>query len=716
MIKRINFRIFAVIVLLCTSFFAAAQGGDYGSILKLRSMAKGVAEARQLADAEYFTALSSGRVIKQSFADPSFEETLFQAPAGDFAIRDYLFSPDEKLMLIAQGGKPIYRHSYTTHYHLQQIGKGAAQAILHDVPSVRDASFSPDSQHIAFSSLNNLYLYNIESRKTTQITADGEWNKIINGTTDWVYEEELGFTQAYWFAPNGKSIAYLKFDESAVQMFEMMRYDNTLYNKSFAFKYPKAGESNSKVELWLYDIESGTNRKVETKRWDDQYIPHVGYTPAGELYYFRLNRLQNHLEVVLVEASGNERTIYEEQAEQYIERVGASTLRFIDDERFIVKEENTTGYAHLWLYSTRKGLLNPITSGAWEVTELIATDSKKAYYVSTEGSHLRRRIYSIGLNGKGKKLLSGAEGYYSVRPARDMEYFIATYSTATQPPQTAIYNRKGEIVRTLVENAELAQTLKEEARPTKEFFEMQTERGDTLYGYMIRPRNFDPTQKYPVLFTQYSGPGSQQVADSWSLDWVDAMVDHDYIIMCVDPRGTGYRGAAFKKSTYRNLGGLETEDQISAARYAATLPYVDPARIGIYGWSYGGFMALNCALKSEGLYAMAIAVAPVTSWRYYDSIYTEVYNGLPQDNAAGYDDNSPLGFAAGLSDNTRLLIIHGTADDNVHFQNTIEMSRELNKHHKKYDMMIYPDQNHSMMPNDTFNVRNKMVEYTLKNL
>ncbi len=712
---KLTSKLAVAITLLCTSFSVAAQS-DYATIMSLRSLSKGVSEARQMNDGEHFTASRRGKVVKCSFLDPQVEETLFESPQGDFRMTGYTLSPDESLMLISQGYNQIYRHSFTTNYHLQQIGKGAAEAILQDIPSVRDANFSPDNSAIAFSSLNNLYIYNIENKEVTQITNDGEWNKIINGTTDWVYEEELGFTKAFWFSPDGKEIAYLKFDESQVPMFEMMRYDNTLYNKAFSFKYPKAGDTNSTVELWVYDIQTKENRKIETTRWDDQYLPYVDYTPKGELYYFRLNRLQNHLEVMLVEQSGEQRPIYEEKAQQYIERVGGTTLRFIDDERFIAKEETTTGFMHLYLHSTAKGRIGAITSGEWEVTQLITADTKKLYYVSTEGSPLRRRIYSIGINGRNKTKISGEEGYYSVRPTRKMDYFIASYSTAIQPAQTAIYNNKGEIVRMLADNKELSEALAADNRPTKEFFEITTERGDVLNAYMIRPRNFDSSKRYPVLFTQYSGPGSQQVADNWSIDWLDVMVDNDYIVMCVDPRGTGYRGEQFKKCTYKNLGGLEVEDQISAAKYAATLPYVDPARIGIYGWSYGGFMSLNCALKSDGLYAMAIAVAPVTSWRYYDSIYTEVYNGLPQDNPAGYDDNSPINFADGLTEKTSLLIVHGTADDNVHFQNTMEMARALNAKGKQYDMMVYPDNNHSMAPGNSANVREKMIRYTLKNL
>ncbi len=703
--------------LIGTSLSAVAQS-DYTKLMSLRSLTKGVSEARQMNDGEHFTSSRRGTIVKCSFVDPEFEETLYEAPQGGFRMGSYTLSPNEEFMLITQGYEQIYRHSYTTSYHLHNIATGSTEAIIHDIPSVRDANFSPDNSKLAFSSLNNLYLYDIASKEVTQITRDGEWNKIINGTTDWVYEEELGFTKAFWFSPDGSEIAFLKFDESEVPMFEMMRYDNTLYNKAFAFKYPKAGDTNSTVELWVYNIASAESRKIETARWDDQYLPSVGYTPKGELYYFRLNRLQNHVEVMMLQEDGSQRMIYEEKAPQYIERVGDNTLRFIDDEQFIVMEETSTGFMHLYLHSTSKGRIGAVTSGNWEVTQLITVDmdEKELFYVSTEGSPLRRRIYSIGLNGRRKRQISGAEGYYSIRSTRKMDYFVASFGTATQPSQTAIFNRKGEIVRMLSDNTDLLAALSADNRPMKEFFEITTERGDVLNAYMIRPRNFDESKKYPVIFTQYSGPGSQQVADNWSIDWLDVMADNDYIVMCVDPRGTGFRGEAFKKCTYENLGGLEVEDQISAARYAATLPYVDPARIGIYGWSYGGFMALNCALKSEGLYAMSIAVAPVTSWRYYDSIYTEVYNGLPQDNPAGYDDNSPINFADGLADHTKLLIVHGTADDNVHFQNTMEMVRALNAEGKQYDMMVYPDNNHSMAPGNSTNVREKMIRYALENL
>ena len=512
-------------------------------------------------------------------------------------------------------------------------------------------------------------------------------------------------------------MAFLRFDESRVPEFQMMRFDGKLYNEAYSFKYPKAGEANSIVELWTIDLTTGQKRKIDTGRETDQYIPRLGYTPDGRLWYFRLNRRQNVFEMVVCEHSGAQHVAYEERARQYVERVDDQTITFIDKNRFIVRQESHTGYMHLYLYTVRGGLQGPITRGEWEVTDIVGTDGKRVWYLSTEPSPLRRALYSIRIDGKDKQLLTPAEGYYSIAPSAGMKYYISTYSSATTPNRVTISTGAGEPVRTLRESGELKAELAATKRPVKEFITFTTERGDKLNAYLIKPADFDPSKQYPVLLTQYSGPGSQSVADRWTMDWEDALVEKGYIVACTDGRGTGYRGEQFKKVTYGRLGQLEVEDQISFADCRAEQSYIDSSRIGIYGWSYGGFMALGCALKGLGLFKMAIAVAPVTSWRYYDTIYTEIYNNLPQYNAAGYDDNSPINFARMLDDEkTRLLLIHGTADDNVHFQNTIEMTRALNRAGKQYDMMVYPDQNHSMLPNDSNNVRQKMIDYTLQNL
>lgn len=656
------------------------------------------------------------KVILRDYTNPLQEgDVVLTALNTDQQIFSYSKSPDGTMAIyevLDNGVNPrreIYRHSYTSVYYIAYPDGSAAR-----IDDVRDISFSPDSKHLAMSYNNDIFLYNLETHTIYNITDDGEWNHIINGTTDWVYEEEYGFTKAYAFSPDGKEIAYLKFDESDVPEFEMMRFDGNLYNEAYSFKYPKAGDSNSVVTLHVYNIETQETRQIYTGDETDQYIPRIDYTPAGNLFYYRVNRLQNHFEVIMVERDGTQKRIYDEQDERYVERPNDSNITFIDEDRFIVREETSAGWFHLYLHSVEKGRLSAITSGEWEVTEIVgmSPNKKTIYYMSTEQSPEQRHLYSIGINGKNKKCLLSKPGYWRVFPSANMNYFAAEHSATNCYPTAAIYDTKGREVCTLM----LEPATAAEPKFQRQYHKFTTERGDELTYYLIYPEDFDATKRYPVLMTQYSGPGSQQIANRHTYDWEETLAHNGYIVACCDARGTGYRGEEFKKVTYANLGHCEVEDQLSFARHLASQEFIDSERIGIYGWSFGGFMALNCALKGDGIFKMAIAVAPVTSWRYYDTIYTEIYNGLPQDNPAGYDDNSPITHAARLSDKTRLLIIHGTADDNVHFQNAMEMCRALNRAGKQYDMMVYPDQNHSMRPHDMTNVRQKMVDYCLENL
>ena len=664
-----------------------------------------------VADSHQYMELDGKQVVLYDYNRPSDGEVVFKAKG---VIMSYDKSPDGTMAIyeLWEDGSPrreIYRHSFTSDYYI-----ACPDGSTIKIDDVRDISFSPDSKFLAMGYNNDIFVYNLLTNEIYNITDDGEWNHIINGTTDWVYEEEYGFTKAYAFSPDGREIAYLKFDESRVKEFEMMRFDGSLYNEAYKFKYPKAGEENSVVTLHIYNLYTKETRQVDTGKESDQYIPRIGYTPAGELFFYRVNRLQNHFEVVLVDSNGNQRVIYDEQDNRYVERPSVATITFIDGERFIVREETTTGWFHLYLHSTKEGRLNAITSGEWEVTELIglSANNKTVYYMSTEQSPEERHLYSIELNGEKKECLLSKPGYWRVYPSADMKYFAAEHSATNCYPTAAVYNAKGKEVRSLM----LDKPTAGEPKYQRNYYSFVTERGDELCYFLIYPEKFNADKEYPVLITQYSGPGSQQIENRYTTDWEETMARNGYIVACCDARGTGYRGEAFKKVTYGNLGYNEVEDQISFARHLAKQQFVDRSRIGIYGWSYGGFMALGCALKGDGLFKMAIAVAPVTSWRYYDSIYTEIYNGLPQDNPAGYDNNSPINFADRLSNNTRLLIIHGTADDNVHFQNTIEMCRALNRAGKQYDMMVYPDQNHSMRPNDMINIRQKMVDYCLENL
>lgn len=693
---------------------AQAQN-EYAEIARLRAMNETVRGIRSMADGEHYTVLKEGDIRRYRYDGTTAGESLLPAAARELTITDYQFSPDERQILIASGATTIYRHSYTTTYHL--VSDGVVRPILTEASAPRDAQFTPDGRNIIYSDRNNLYCYDLATHKSRQLTDDGAWNEVINGTTDWVYEEEFGHTCAFAISPDSRELSFLRFDESRVAQFSMMRFDSKLYTEPFTFKYPKAGEANSVIELWSIDLETGAKRRIDIGNETDQYIPLLGYTPDGRLWYHRINRRQNIFEMIVCERSGAQHTAYEERSQRYVERVDAKTITFIDKNRFLVRQESHTGYMHLYLYTVRGGLQGPVTRGEWEVTDLVGTDGKQVWYLSTEGSPLERALYSVRLDGKQKRLLSTEAGFYTIAPSVGMKYFISTYSSATTPNRVEIFTGEGVKVRTLCDSRALHDELNYTRRPQKEFFTFRTERGDELNAYLIKPADFDPTKRYPVLLTQYSGPGSQSVQNRWSMDWEDALVEKGYIVACTDGRGTGYRGEQFKKQTYGRLGALEVEDQLSFARYLAEQSYIDADRIGIYGWSYGGFMALGCALKGLGLFKMAIAVAPVTSWRYYDTIYTEIYNNLPQYNAAGYDDNSPINFARMLDDKrTRLLMIHGTADDNVHLQNTIEMARALNRAGKQYDMMIYPDQNHSMRPDDMAHIRQKMISYTLEHL
>ena len=709
-----------LLILLGTAFAAQAEAAapsTYRDIARLRAMNQRAQGIRPAADGKSYTTLRGNAIERHSYTKDAPGELLFEwkNDKENRDIADYQFSPDGKLLLLSIGSEPIYRHSYTTDYYLKDAD--GLRPILTDLSDTRDASFSPDGRTIAFSSGNNLYLYDIVGDSVRPITTDGAWNRIINGTTDWVYEEECAFTKAYAFSPDGQKIAYLRFDESRVPVFEMMRYDGKLYNEAYSFKYPKAGDANSVVDLYVYDLKAGETERVDVGPDRGQYILQPEWTPDGRLCFQRMNRRQNHFEAVLCNPDGTQQVIYDERSPKYVDHLNKTFYFLEDGRRFIVREETSTGYMHLYLYGIGQGVLHPITQGEWEVTDFVGLRGDKVYYISTESSPLKRDLYRVGLDGKHKERLTPGDGYYSIYPSADLSYYICEGGDSSAPGRTDVFNAAGKRVRTLYDNAPLKEALAEAGLPVREFFTFTTERGDELNGYMLKPLDFDPAKRYPVLLTQYSGPGSQQVAEGWGPDWEDALVTHGYIVVCVDPRGTGYRGEEFKKLTYGNLGRLEVEDQISTARYMARQSWVDPARIGIYGWSYGGFMALGCAFRGEGLFKMAIAVAPVTSWRYYDSIYTENFNGLPDDYPKGYDDNSPVNLAHLFrDDSTRLLIVHGTADDNVHFQNTMEMARALNKLGKQYDMMVYPDQNHSMMPDDMIHVREKMLRYTLENL
>ncbi len=699
--------------------FALPAGGqymfDYSDIRGGRFRARTVSGVRSMNDGEHYTVTAEGRIDKYSYKTGALVATIFDVKdhpetGGRFA--GYEFSADESKLLITTDTRSIYRRSYTADHWVYDI---AARKVRRLTEAGREqvAAFSPDGTKVGFVRGNNVYYVDLADYSVHAVTADGRANEVINGHADWVYEEEYGFTRAFEFSPDGRSIAYLRFDEREVPEYSMQMWGRELYPSLYTYKYPKAGERNSIVELHVYDIAGGCATKVDTGTGTDQYIPRIGWTPEGRLFFYRANRLQNHFEVLVADASGASSVLYSEQDRRYVERPNAETVTFLPRGRFMVKSERS-GYMHLYVHNEKGVVTDTVTRGNWEVTGLVDVVGDRVYYMSTEGSPLRNNLWSVRLSGKGKTRLTEDNGTFRINPSRSMKYFISYFSNVSTPNLVRLHNSGGKVLRVLEDNAALRETLTARRVPKKEFYTVKTQYGNTLNAWFLKPLDFDPAKKYPVLMYQYSGPGSQEVTDSFSMDWYDVLVQEGYIVVCVDGRGTGGRGAEFRKCTYGSLGELETLDQIEAARWLASQSWVDADRIGIYGWSYGGFMALNCILKGDGLFKMAIAVAPVTSWRFYDTIYTEIYNGLPQDNPRGYDENSPINFAKNLEG--RLLLVHGTADDNVHVQNTYRMAAALTAANKQFDMRIYTDDNHSMVPGGMFNVREMMVEYTLENL
>ncbi|MGA9639299.1 S9 family peptidase [Flavobacterium sp.] len=614
-------------------------------------------------------------------------------------IESYSFDPTGKMILLATNKRPIYRHSFTADYFLYDITSKQLTKLFES--PVQEPTFSPDGKKIAFAKENNLFVYDMESKTTTAITTDGKKNEIINGISDWVYEEEFSFVRAFDWSTDSKKIAYLRFDETHVPDYSMVIYGQNLYPSIETFKYPKAGEQNSKVSVHIYEVASAHSKKINLDNYTDFYIPRIKWTnDASVLSAKILNRHQNNLDLLFVDTqTGNTKVVLNEKNKTYIDFVDKDNLSFLENNRFIWMSEQD-GFNHIYLYDKTGKLINQVTKGNWEVTQFYGYDEKNetVFYESVEKGSIYRDVYRIGLDGKNKECLTKKTGTNKATFSPNFQYFINDFSAANQPSiYTLNESKKGEELQIIEDNEGLTTILKPYDLPAKTFFTLKTAKGNELNAWIIKPKDFNASKKYPVLMYQYSGPGSQQVKNEWnSYDdyWFMMLAQQGYIVACVDGRGTGFKGEAFKKVTYKELGKYELEDQIDAAKVLASYPYVDVARIGIFGWSYGGFMASNCILKGNEIFKMAIAVAPVTNWRFYDSIYTERYMQTPQENPSGYDDNSPLNFVSHLKG--KYLLIHGSADDNVHLQNTMKMSEALIQANKQFDSQIYPDKNHSI--------------------
>lgn len=713
------------IAFLFISFLAFNQELSIEKIWKKYEFnAKSVAGFKSMKDGESYTRPTKDASInKYSIVNQNDEGTtlvdgknlLYEGK--EVVYDDYEFNADESKILFLTETTPVYRRSFKAVYFLYDFATKKLQPLDTEHQPQTLAEYSPDGTMVSYIHGNDLFVKNIKSGTVTKLTKDGKKNKIINGTTDWVYEEEFSITKAYSWSPDSKMIAFLRFDEREVPEFSMAMYGD-LYPNQYKFKYPKAGEVNSKVTAHIVKIKDASIKPITLGEYE--YIPRLNWSEtANQLIIQTLNRHQSHLKYHLVDFTAKkptQRIIFEEKSDTYVEV--DNNLLILKDGKSILRTSEIDGYNHIYLLSF-DGKTTQITKGNWDVIEFLGIDAanKTIYYSSAEPSSINKAIYSIQIDGSNKKLISSAKGYNEAEFTEGMNYCVLSFSDGNTPPTHSLYKNDGTKLRDLETNDELKTKVTSYNFPQKEFLTFNAN-GVKLNGWMLKPANFDATKKYPVYFNVYGGPGHNEVLDNWDgNDYVyhQLLAQKGYIIVTVDPRGTMYQGAKFKKSTYLQLGKLEIEDIINTAKELQKLEYVDPTRIGIMGWSYGGFMASLAITKGADVFKMAIAVAPVTNWRYYDNIYTERFMRTPKENEDGYDRNSPINFVDQLKG--KYFLIHGSADDNVHYQNSMEMVSALVKANKQFDLFIYPNKNHGIYGGNTRNhLFQMMLDYVLENL
>ena len=640
----------------------------------------------------------SGKLVKTLF---NFLELVPEGQEMPLRVYNYILSDDESKALFLTNVNYIYRHSFTADYYVYDINTKALKP-LSDNGSQRLASFSPDGTKVAFMRDNNLFIKDLNSNEEKQFTFDGLYNNIINGAPDWVYEEEFSFSQGFFWSPDSRKIAYYKFDESKVKEFQMEEFQG-LYPEWYSFKYPKAGEDNSVVEVYVYDLADNTTKKMDTGEETDIYLPRMKWTKdANILAIQRLNRHQNHLEILAANATTGETTVfYDEENQYYIDITDDWT--FLEDKKSFLMTSEKSGYNHIYLCKLDGSECQALTSGDWDVTKIYGFDGKEIYFQAAKNSPVERQIYAVNLKGKMREVV-GNEGVNNANFSKTYKYFINTNSTVTKPYEYTLYNNKGKALRVLEDNHELVERLKEYNISDKQLIKISDSAfvmpdGSTVDvdGWQIFPPDFDPNKKYPVLIYVYGGPGHQTVLNQWDhsdWDWMQLLAQKGIISISINNRGSGAQGEMFKKMTYLQLGKYETEDMITVAKYMASKPYVNPDKIAIYGWSYGGFMAANGITKGADYISTAVSGAPVTNWRYYDNIYTERYMRTPQENPEGYDANSPVSNTKMIKGN--YLLCHGSGDDNVHYQNAMELIKSMIANGVQFDLMIYPNKNHGI--------------------
>lgn len=685
-------------------------------------------------DGLHYSAIESSdafgtRIVRYSYAT-GLEVNVIASSKSIFgdtqkSIDDYHFSADEKQILIQTETEPIYRHSFSANYYVHNLETGKTKPLT-DFAAGKQllAEFSPDGKRIAFVRKNNLFAVDLISGKEIQLSFDGEWNKIINGSTDWVYEEEFAIAKGFEWSPSSDKIAYLRFDESAVREFSMDMFGG-LYPEQYKFKYPKAGEANSVVNVLVSDVASGVSRTIDTGSNTDQYIPRIKWTADNsKLCVMRMNRHQNKLDFLLADLKQPGETVatvvlFTEQANTYIDISDA--LTFLKDGSFLWLSERDE-YNHLYHFDAAGKVKNQLTKGNWDVIDFYGVDERSmtVYYSSSAEGPMEKHIYSVNFKSKvgEPKKISRQKGTTDAEFSKGFRYYILSHSDANTPADIVLFDSKGKQIRVLKDNNALKERMKKYGLTKKEFFTFNNNKNIPLNCWMMKPANFDPAKKYPVLVAIYGGPGSNTVNDAWggkNYLWHQMLCQEGFIVVSCDPRGTQYRGRSFKHATYMNLGKLETEDFIDFAKYLGGLGYVDQTRIGIQGWSYGGYMTSLCMTKGADFYKAGIAVAPVTNWKYYDSIYTERFLRTPQENSGGYENNSPINFVNALKG--KFLLVHGSADDNVHYQNSMDMISALVNANKQFDLFIYPNKNHGIYGGNTrLHLYTMMTDFLKRNL
>jgi dipeptidyl-peptidase-4 len=697
---------------------------DLGELMEGKYDPNRLEAVRSMRNGEYYTVLEEDKTSNtNSLVSYAYSNTLERKVLIDSnrfpeknKFSGYIFSNDEQKILLETLTDNIYRRSKQAIYLIYDIKTNSLEKLFDQ--KVQEPLFSPDGLKVAYVYRRNLFIKNLELDIVKQITYDGDY-QTINGITDWVYEEEFGFVRAFDWSQDSNQIVYMRFDESNVPIFSMDIYGNQTYPFPYMFRYPKAGEENSKIELIIYNTSSQTKETIDFENETPYYIPRIQFIGGRHsLIIQTLNRHQNKLKLWRWNTKKkNLQLLLTEIDEAYVSI--NDDLKFIEDDRFLWTSEKD-GYKHIYHFDKDGKLINQVTQGDWEVTTIYNYNpkSKEIYFQSVEGSSIERGIYAIDISGRGKRKLQPTHGFNDATFSTNNSYYIHSYSDELTPPIYTLYEtRKNRPIRQLMNNKSLIEKLESYNFSEKEFSTIQIN-GSELNMWMIKPADFDANKKYPLLMFQYSGPGSQQVSNRWGDSrtlWHKDLANQGFIIACVDGTGTGFKGSKFKKSTYLNLVKYESLDQIAAAKTLGELPYVDHNRIGIWGWSFGGHMATHCLLTGNDIFSFAIAVAPVTNWRFYDTIYTERFMRTPQENPEGYDLNSPINYADQLKGD--FLIIHGSGDDNVHVQNTMRMVEALIQADKQFEWMIYPDKNHGISGGNTRkHLYTKMTNFIFKNL